>query len=60
MDGPSQSCTCTKGTKRVLQYKRLAKVLGGMSAKYMRRFYLTVAIPRMMYTGDLFLVPESS
>ena len=46
-----------KGTKWVWQYKRLAKVSNGVSAKYMRWFYLTVAIPRMMYAADLFLVP---
>src|SRR5882672_7961481 len=48
-----------KGTKWVSQYRRLAKVSNGVSAKYMRRFYLTVAIPRMMYAADLFLVPQS-
>ena len=30
-----------------------------MSAKYMRRFYMAVAVPRMLYVADVFLVPSS-
>jgi len=30
----------------------------GVSAKYMRRFYITVSIPHMLYTADLFLMPQ--
>src|SRR5882672_3811139 len=43
-----------KGTKWVTQYQRLAKVSGGVSAKYMRRFYLAVSVPRMLYAADVF------
>ena len=49
-----------KGTKWVTQYHRLAKPSSGVSAKYMRRFYIAVAVPRMLYAADLFLVLESS
>jgi len=38
-----------KGVKWVTQYWRLTK--------YMRWFFISVAIPRMMYAADLFLVP---
>jgi len=48
-----------KGVKWVMQYWRLAKVTKGVSAKYMRQFFISVAIPRMMYVADLFLVPGS-
>jgi len=34
----------TKGMKWITQYKRLVKVSGGVSAKYIKRFYLMVAI----------------
>ena len=48
-----------KGVKWVMQYRRLAKVTKGVSAKYMRQFFISVSIPRMMYVADLFLVPGS-
>ena len=41
------------------QYQRLTKVQKGVLAKYMRWFFISVAIPRMMYAADLFLVPGS-
>src|SRR5882724_6445401 len=31
----------------------------GVSAKFMRQFFIAVTIPRMMYVADLFLVPGS-
>ena len=43
--------------KWVTQYWRLTKVTKGVYAKYMRQFSILVAIPRMMYVADLFLVP---
>src|SRR5882724_931507 len=47
-----------KGSMWVMQYCQLARPLKGVSAKYMRRFYTSVAIPRMLYVADLFLIPE--
>jgi len=41
----------------VTQYCRLTEVLKGVSAKYMRQFFISVTIPRMMYGADLFLIP---
>ena len=49
----------SKGTKWVTQYCRLAKLMSGVSTKHMRCFYTSVAIPKMLYTTDLFLVWES-
>ena len=48
-----------KGTNWETQYCRLAKPSKGVSPKYMRRFYISVAIPKMMYATDLFLTPGS-
>jgi len=48
-----------KGTAWVTQYRRLAKPSRGLSAKHMRRFYIAVAIPKILYVADLFLVPEA-
>src|SRR5882724_5677847 len=46
-----------KGMKWVTQYRRLTRVMKGTSTKYMRQFFISVAIPRMLYAADLFLVP---
>src|SRR5882724_8740741 len=48
-----------KGVKWVTQYQRLAKMSKGASAKFMRQFFIAVAIPKMMYAADLFLIPGS-
>jgi len=34
--------------------------LWGISTKYMRHFYIVVVVPKMLYTADLFLIPESN
>jgi len=44
----------------VTQYHRLTKPSKGISAKFMRHFYNSVAVPKMLYATDLFLIPESS
>ena len=49
-----------KGTKWIEQYKRLAKSVRGVSAKHMLKFYYTVALLKMLYAADVFLVPESN
>ena len=43
----------------MMQYQRLTRVMKGTSAKYMRWSFISVAIPRMLYAADLFLVPGS-
>jgi len=40
-----------------MQYQRLPKVSKGVSAKFMRQFFILVAIPKMLYVTDLFLIP---
>jgi len=46
-----------KGTTWLDQFRRAARPSKGISARHMRRFYLAVAIPRMLYAADVFLIP---
>src|SRR5882724_4358832 len=46
-----------KGVKWLMQYRRLAKMSKGASAKFMRWIFIAVTIPKMMYVADLFLIP---
>ena len=49
--------TIQKGVKWVTQYQRIAKTSKGVSAKFMRQFFISVTIPRMVHATDLFLMP---
>ena len=51
--------TLQKGTKWVTQYQRLSKPSKGISAKYMRCLFISIAIPKMLYAADLFLISET-
>ena len=31
----------------------------GITAKHMQKYYLTVAVPKMLYAADIFLVPAT-
>jgi len=42
-----------KGTKWVAQYCRLTKLTKGVSTKFMRPFYISVAVLKMLYAADL-------
>jgi len=48
-----------KGMQWVTQYCRLTRPSKGVSDKYMRCFYISVMVPKLLYAADLFLVPES-
>ena len=48
-----------KGMKLVGQYPRLAKPSKGVSAKYMRYFYVSIWLPKMLYAASLFLIPQN-
>lgn len=48
-----------KATKWTLLFRRLTKVASGLSAKLMRRLYITVAIPKMTYGLDVWYTPPS-
>jgi len=42
----------------VEKYQWLAKPLRGVSGKHMRKFYMAVVVPKMLYVADLLLIPE--
>lgn len=44
-----------KGITWLSQYKRLAKPTKGVAMRYMRRYFLTVALPKMLYAAEIFL-----
>ena len=46
-----------KGREWLRQCSRLAKTTGGVSGQQMRRLFLTVVKPRMLYGADVFLGP---
>ncbi|KAI0037507.1 hypothetical protein FA95DRAFT_1506897, partial [Auriscalpium vulgare] len=49
-----------KGTKWVNTFRRFTRPSRGISTRYMRQFYLAVAIPKMLYAADIFLIPTYS
>jgi ribonuclease HI len=49
-----------KGSKFVEQYRRLAKPSRGVPARHMRQYYLAVAVPKLLYAADIFLVPGTA
>jgi hypothetical protein len=50
--------TYKKGTKFIEQYWCLAKTTKGISTKFMS-YYLAVAVLKMLYAADLFIIPPS-
>lgn len=48
-----------KGASWVKQFRRLARTASGIPQTLMRRLYLSIAIPSMLYAADIFLNPIS-
>jgi ribonuclease HI len=48
-----------KGEAYISQYKRLTRPTKGVTAKHMRTYYLTVAVPKLLYAADVFLTPAT-
>jgi hypothetical protein len=46
-----------KGTTWVLAYQRLARSRYGLSADAMRKLYISVAIPKILYAADVWITP---
>ncbi|KAH8806568.1 hypothetical protein DL96DRAFT_1474288 [Flagelloscypha sp. PMI_526] len=46
-----------RGETWLLQFRRLAKVTRGVSAKYLRRIYISVLLPRLTYAADVWYTP---
>ena len=51
------SAAVGKGREWLRQCSRLAKTSGGVSGRHMRKLYLAVVRPRMLYGADVFLGP---
>jgi hypothetical protein len=49
-----------KGQAWVAQMTRIAKVSRGVASSYLRRLYISVALPKIMYAADIFLNPATS
>ncbi|KAI5983649.1 hypothetical protein EDD15DRAFT_2178682, partial [Pisolithus albus] len=47
----------SKGTAYVLQIKRIASANKGLPAAMLRRLYLAVAVPKMLYAIDVWCTP---
>ncbi|KAF8152974.1 hypothetical protein B0H34DRAFT_663002 [Crassisporium funariophilum] len=46
-----------KGADWLIQFGRLARPSGGVFHQHVRRLYLSIAVPRMLYAADIFLAP---
>jgi len=47
----------SRATKWILLFRRLTKPMLGLSARFMRRLYITVAVPKMTYGLDVWYMP---
>jgi hypothetical protein len=45
-----------KGTKWAAQIRRIARPSWGITPKYARRLYISVALPRILYAADVWCV----
>jgi hypothetical protein len=47
-----------KGQDWIIQFSRIARASHGITARYVQQLYLSIAIPQMLYTADIFLTPQ--
>ena len=47
-----------KGQDWILQFGRITRASRGVTARYVRKLYLSIAVPRMLYAADIFLTPQ--
>jgi hypothetical protein len=47
-----------RGQDWILQFGRLSRTTGGVAGRYVRQLYNAIAVPRMLYAADVFLVPQ--
>jgi len=47
-----------KGQDWLIQFGRLAKTSRGVATQHVRRLYVAIALPRMLYAADIFLTPH--
>jgi len=55
---PQIAAAIVKGQDWIIQFTRLSKLTHRLAAKYIRRLYLSVALPKMLYAADIFLAPQ--
>ena len=55
-----QAHAVKKGTQWAVQIRRIAKQTWGITPKYARRLYISVALPRALYAIDLWCMPTQS
>jgi ribonuclease HI len=55
--GTQTASALEKGTKWALACKRIAKPMMGIPARYAKRLYLAVGIPKMLYAADVWSAP---
>jgi hypothetical protein len=47
-----------KGHAWLIQFAWITRASKGATAKYVRKLYLSITIPRMLYAADIFLTPQ--
>lgn len=47
-----------KGQAWLIQFTRITRASSRATAKYVRKLYLSIAVPRMLYAADIFLTPQ--
>jgi hypothetical protein len=59
MNWKGQSTTALmKGQDWIIQFSRIAQASCGVTARYVRQLYLSIAIPQILYAADIFLTPQ--
>ncbi|KAJ6475060.1 hypothetical protein C8R47DRAFT_986548, partial [Mycena vitilis] len=54
-----EAAAVAKGHAWLAQTARIARASRGIKARFMRRLYLSVCVPRMLYAADVFLSPPA-
>ena len=47
-----------KGQTWLIQFARIMRASRGATARYVHKLYLSIAVPRMLYAADIFLMPQ--
>ena len=52
------AATLAKGQTWLIQFARITRASRGATARYIRKLYFSIAVPRMLYAADIFLTPQ--
>jgi len=47
-----------KGQNWIIQFNRITRASCSTTARYVRKLYLSITVPRMLYAADIFLTPQ--